>query len=211
MLKEYNNFILESIANISLSSDNICYLYELVDPRNMEVRYVGKTNNMKIRHSAHNNLNTAKRLKTHNASWIIQLKNLGLEPLMRIIKIGSIQNIHQSEIDTIKKYRELGYRLTNMTNGGDGVCGKNPETIEKIKKALTGKKNPWSVERKLKQAKQVVGMDLSTGIEYEFLSIADAGRHVNGHKHHIKSCCIGRKNHKTYKNYKWRFKDGKYL
>lgn len=62
------------------------YIYALIDPRNLEVRYIGKTNNPKERYYDHIStkakylINPDKRRQ-----WIIELKAINLKPIMSVL------------------------------------------------------------------------------------------------------------------------------
>ena len=103
------------------------FIYVLIDPRNNEIFYVGYTNNPKIRLNAHININGKKREKNNYKDNVIyKILQLGLKPEMKII--DECDRIYNEELKVyeherleryyIKKYREEGIRLTNLTDGG---------------------------------------------------------------------------------------------
>jgi hypothetical protein len=96
---------------------NTTFIYALVDPRNNEVRYIGKSDN------------PVKRFKdghlcdkeTHpKVSWIKSLRKLGLLPVLQIIEEVSFSDWQERERYWIAYYRERGERLTNLCEGGNG-------------------------------------------------------------------------------------------
>ena len=113
------------------------YIYTLSDPNTNEVRYVGKTINIKRRYKQHL---YDKRQTSHKNSWIISLRKNGLKPIMTIIEECNNDNWEEREIYWISKYENL----TNHKKGGNGGDDyKRPissESIEKIRKANLGKK-----------------------------------------------------------------------
>ena len=56
------------------------FIYSLSDPRTGEIRYVGKTVNLKRRLYGH----LYDDEKTHKSAWIKSLKRLGLKPQLDI-------------------------------------------------------------------------------------------------------------------------------
>lgn len=181
------------------------YVYELIDPLDNEIRYIGKTDNLKRRFTAHISQKTLLRNKTHKNNWILSLLKKGLVPKIRVIGITNEDKINEMEINYIKLYREKGHNLTNMTDGGDGGSHFLPEVRKKISAALIGKKRPWSKLRLKEQAKAVIGTHKHTKEIIRFDSICAAARYINGFKHIISKCCRKHKYYNSHKNYTWEF------
>ena len=120
------------------------FIYGLKDPRNFRPRYVGLTTNSLIhRLSQH----MCDKTNTYKTAWIKSLIKNNLSPEIFIIEeinleptLNNRKFLAEREMYWIKALREKGYKLTNGTDGGDGVLGLLPETIEKIKKSNTGQK-----------------------------------------------------------------------
>lgn len=96
------------------------FIYALKDPRNNEVKYIGKTKNLEQRLKAH----LGCRLRSKKTSWIKSLKSLGLEPVMEIVEMT--ENPNEREVFWIDFYNKKT-PLLNMTVGGTGGtthCGK---------------------------------------------------------------------------------------
>ena len=111
------------ISTVMLAADKKWfYIYALVDPRNDEVRYIGRTINPRNRYWAHlvkDNRNDYKR------NWVKSLLNKNLRPKYEIIWItDNVGEANQAEIYFIKMYKEGGARLTNLTEGGEGALGR---------------------------------------------------------------------------------------
>lgn len=90
-------------------------IYILIDPCNGEVRYVGKT----IRKPKH-------RLTEHNSgqcgaytrNWIKSLQGIGESPIMEVIdEVGKDWEFW--EMHYISLYKSWGFKLTNISIGGD--------------------------------------------------------------------------------------------
>jgi len=107
------------------------YIYALINPLNNQVFYVGYTYDLKRRFNSHMNIYGKKREKnSYKDNVINKILKLGLKPEMKVIDecdyvFNSEHNMfeHQRlEIYYIKKYRDEGIKLTNLTEGGDGGC-----------------------------------------------------------------------------------------
>lgn len=98
------------------------YIYALTDPRTEEVRYIGKTvNEPSDRLKGH--VKEAQRgVRVYKYDWIRSLLSLGLEPNVSVLEIVFIPNDWQErERWWIAFAREWGFRLTNLTDGGEGT------------------------------------------------------------------------------------------
>lgn len=127
------------------------YIYILIDPETQQVRYVGKTVNLKKRYNNHlfpdNNYYVSK--------WTRKLMSKGLRPILEVID-EVFEGWEFWEQHYISLFRSWGYKLTNLTLGGEGVLGKIPwnkgkkgvyseESLEKMRnKDMKGSKNPCS-------------------------------------------------------------------
>lgn len=90
----------------------IGYIYSLICPISLEIKYIGKTVNPIRRKREHFNIFE----KTRKGNWVKSLKQQGLTPIFKILKIVSIEDLNVEEINTIKQYD----RLLNDTEGGTG-------------------------------------------------------------------------------------------
>ena len=109
-------------------------IYALIDPLTKEVRYIGKSVNPNTRFRAH----LRNRSDTHCARWLGVLRDLGLEPEMTILEAETEGDGSEAEIRWIAYGRELGWPLTNLTDGGDGSLGvvQSEETRQKRAEAM---------------------------------------------------------------------------
>ena len=129
------------------------FIYVLRDPRDNEVRYVGFTIDVVQRFRVHISEAIRGIIKSHKNNWINVLANLHLQPVMEVIErgTGEWQSVEQY---WIRHYRMQGARLTNSTDGGDGVLGRkqSPEAIEKTRQANLGRKLSFEHIEKMRQA-----------------------------------------------------------
>jgi group I intron endonuclease len=116
------------------------FIYALIDPINGDVRYIGKTIDLKVRFRLHLN-QTWKNI--HKNNWIKALLAQGKEPIMEVIE--TIPNSDDTdwqirETHWIQFYRALGSPLTNLDTGGIGGKKRSEETKLKIGLSQKGKR-----------------------------------------------------------------------
>jgi group I intron endonuclease len=142
------------------------YIYTLSHPLTNEIRYVGKTINIKRRYKQH----LYDKRKTHKANWVRSLRNDGLKPVLTVIE-GCENNWQDRERFWISQFNNL----TNFSLGGgvDYIRVTTEETREKIRRANIGKKltNEHKEKLRSKSNKRKISV---LGIVYE--SIIDAFR-----------------------------------
>lgn len=121
-------------------------LYALVDPRTEEIRYIGKTIQSAEKRFRDHISDARQNFNTHKCNWIRSLLDQDLLPILMILRndIELEDHLNTEEISMIAFCREIGMRLVNSTNGGDGVSGLKitPETRAKMAKAKIGKPGP---------------------------------------------------------------------
>ena len=114
------------------------YIYTLSDDNN-NVKYVGQTKNINIRLRKHiydaiNNGGGNKR-----CSWIKSLINKNKLPVIDIIDVVPKNEWVFWEKYWISQFKAWGFKLTNMTDGGDGKYGHSPSIDTKNKISLSHK------------------------------------------------------------------------
>jgi DNA-directed RNA polymerase specialized sigma24 family protein len=159
----------------------IVCIYALIDPRTDEVRYVGKTVNLQERMWNHCAPKRLARSKAWKDRWIAQLIAVGLHPRVLVLEEADPDDWEAVEQRWIRYYRESGARLTNVTDGGEGLHGLkrgpmpeaqrellrqaklgrklSPETREKCARALIGRK--WTDQQRAKFMASAVGHPVS--------------------------------------------------
>ena len=117
---------------------NTVYVYGLCDPITQQLRYIGKSNNLKKRYQSH----IRYRDKSHLTSWIKQLITIKKMPEMFLIEEVPIKEWQEAERFWISYFKYIGADLVNMLPGGLGgaVIGReiSQETRQKISEALRG-------------------------------------------------------------------------
>lgn len=143
----------------------IVYIYTLAHPVTGEIRYVGKTHDLAQRYSVHT---TSLSHKSYTCNWIKSLKQAGLKPVMELLDQVPENMWISTEQYWISQLRSWGFKLTNLTEGGEGSYGRIPphtqtewykeltrrrhsgkvtseDTRNKIASTLTGRKDPEHV------------------------------------------------------------------
>lgn len=123
----------------------------LTDPRNDQVRYIGKTNFPERRLSGHFK---NKKNHTHKIHWLNELKQQNLKPKFVVIDEVLEKDFKFWEQHYISLYRSWGFNLTNVTIGGEGgdTISKHPNRhiiVKKISDAHKGRKqdSEWKINR----------------------------------------------------------------
>lgn len=163
------------------------FIYKLIDPNTNKIRYVGKSTNLKRRYRQHTNKKIQQKAKTHLSNWLLTLLNNSQKPILEEIE-NCEDSWKEREIFWIKYYRELGYKMCNKTDGGDGCSGyKWTEEKKKYRSKAFKGKNTWMKGRKFTEehcknmSKAKTGSkhpaakkirDISTGIVYFTLTKA---------------------------------------
>lgn len=117
-------------------------IYLLRDPRNSQVKYVGKTV-QKIRDRLTTHIREAKRNdKSPKDKWILEVISNDFEPIIEIIEQAQEENWQERERYWIVEYYNQGCELTNRTDGGEGLHGHkfSKEHRKKLSKVLVGNK-----------------------------------------------------------------------
>jgi transposase len=114
------------------------FIYTLED-KNGNIRYVGKTNNLKIRYSSH--IRLSKKENTHKSCWIKSLLKNDEYPIMNILDEVDVNEWEWWEIYWISQIKTWGFSLTNIESGGNGPNRISEETRKKLSNSHIGKPN----------------------------------------------------------------------
>lgn len=158
------------------------FIYGLVDPvEPCHVRYVGMANVRALRPYDHAKNARRKEKHSHLLHWIRSLQSNEREP--KVIVLEELQTgTSTSFVGTIERYyikalREIGHRLTNVTDGGEsGVCG--PFSVEFRAKVGAASKRLWQdTEHRAKMKAARTGLKRSDEARAN-MSAAQKGRVV---------------------------------
>lgn len=128
------------------------YIYILKHPETLEIKYVGKTTNLKRRWHQHKSKKCLEKTASKKlAAWTLKLLSNNLLPIMEVIEECE-DNWVEREKYWISFYGIKS--LCNLSEGGDGV-GHNEYTKTKIKNSLTGRKR--TQEEKDTISKSMIG------------------------------------------------------
>jgi hypothetical protein len=193
------------------------FIYALSDPRNNQVRYIGKANNPEDRYTNH--FNSSRDKNTHKRNWINSVRKDGLRPELIIIdEVPKSEWIYWEKF-YISLFKTWGFSLVNYTEGGDGSTfgnkgswkkGNTPhnkgvpcreEIKQKIKNKLIGVPNVASY-------KPIIKYDLEYRLIKKYKCIKDVVTESDGYFNHssISSCLTGKRVH--YKGFIWKYDDG---
>lgn len=117
-------------------------VYALSDPYTGEIRYVGKSTSGMTRPARH--YAAAWRLDYPEAKWRVYrwIRSLeGIRPLVEVVEETTSEALQEAEMFWISQFRGLGFRLTNMTDGGEGCLGRatSPKAKRRASEVHSGK------------------------------------------------------------------------
>jgi len=105
------------------------FIYALCDPDTEIIRYIGKSDDPKVRYVQH----IKDKHKTYKVNWIKKLKSSGKVPLLKILEEVDKNCWETAEKKWINRYRLVtGRKLTNTTEGGAG-----PNMTEEIRRKIS--------------------------------------------------------------------------
>lgn len=107
------------------------YIYTLSDPITGNIRYIGKTNNLRYRIGRHV-FDSIKDTKTHKRAWIKSLLDKGLKPNIEILDIVLKSEWEFWEKFYINLFKIWGFNLLNLSEGGES----GSKTIEHLQKMV---------------------------------------------------------------------------
>lgn len=130
------------------------YIYTLEHPETNEIRYVGKTTNIKRRYHQHTNLKMTLSSTTHLNNWLKSLLKENKKPIIKILE-ECVENWQEREIYWIAQFKAWGFNLCNHTKGGEGHSFKHTEEAKrKLSESHKGKKRSQETTLKIETAKK---------------------------------------------------------
>ena len=112
----------------------VFYVYEHIRNDTNQIFYVGKGKAGKGRSDS---------MQNRNRYWHNIVNKAGFS-VRKIAEDLTEPLAFQKEIERIKELRELGIKLCNLTDGGEGISGHkhSAKTLVKISEALSGENHP---------------------------------------------------------------------
>lgn len=116
------------------------FIYGLVDPRDNQIKYIGKSNNPKGRLATH----YCDKRPNAKLNWLLKLKTFGLKPEIIILDEVTIDDWHYWEQWWYEYFKAIGAILKNGDIPGKG---QTRETYEQRRAKSARLKNKSYVER----------------------------------------------------------------
>ena len=148
------------------------FIYALLDPITLEIRYIGKADDPKFRLGRHLRENSGG---THKVRWIKKLKSLDLIPELMVIERVSKVCWQERERFWVNHFR--GPRLTNSIDGGIG--GNNPSEETRRLMSLNSRMKDAEVRTKISAAKKGIKLGPMSEQNKKAISQALTGRILN--------------------------------
>lgn len=189
------------------------FIYILIDPRDSNVCYVGKSNNPQLRYQAGHKYEKGKYYKVN---WLQKLLKLGLEPSLEIldeVPANTREEWKFWECYYIAEFKRLGFNLINHPKhkggeGGDLRSGmkNSKEHNQKISLANKGKKMSTQAKLNMHLAKQrpVLQFTLDNVFIKEWYNMSEAAIKLGKYTNPISNCCENKQ--KQAYGYKWEYK-----
>lgn len=120
------------------------YIYSLNDPDSLQIRYIGKTTNLKKRLSSH--IQEAKRSngRRYVLNWIKNLLNNSKRPVITVIEECTEGDWQERERYWIYFYKKTIPNLCNNADGGLGGSGVKNYTQKELDKRRITASNTFS-------------------------------------------------------------------
>lgn len=176
-------------------------IYGLVDPRNNEMRYIGKSSSGLRRPSRHW---SAKSLRLdrngHKVNWLKQVLADGLEPRILVLeRLECQEDLNAAEMAAISYYRSIGCKLTNILLGGNGFTSataraafnrRSKSSVRKSGKRLKEYCDRTGIRQQnnLRLRKPILAINKLSGEQRWYLSASHAAADGLGSRSAISNC-----------------------
>lgn len=134
-------------------------IYALKEINKPELKYIGlTTGKLEDRFKGHLRDNKID----HKTNWIKKTGKQNIEIIILEDKITDFNILCQREIYFIMYYKKLGYKLTNISNGGEGwtvgtkFTDKHKKNISKYHADVSGENNPMYGKTHTQSARQKI-------------------------------------------------------
>lgn len=114
-----------------MTEEKLLLIYGLVDPNSKQIKYIGKSSSGLIRPKSHSSPSSLKKdCNSKKVKWIISLLENDKKPEIVVLDYSnSVEENNEKEIKYIKQYREAGFELFNILDGGNGLDISNHRKI----------------------------------------------------------------------------------
>jgi hypothetical protein len=207
----------------------IIYFYVLKDPRDMGVKYVGRSVSPKSRYRNHIFSGRKEGKKNKKESWINSLIKIKMKPIMEIIEeftnYTCIEDIQKRETELIDEYKIL-FDLKNERDRTEGNYFFTEESRKKMSDSQKGNTNKrgkiiseegryncgnarrgkkQSEKEKNKRYKPVLQYDMQENFLKEWESCTAAAKFFNTRQGCISLAASGKR--KTHRKFIWKYKN----
>jgi hypothetical protein len=126
---------------------NNVLIYTLTCPIDNIVRYVGKTTikNFNNRYRSHCNPHQRADKNKHKYNWLSLINKNGLKPIIEIIDEIPNTDWQIHEKYWIQQFRQWGFPLVNISDGGDNPPPCKGWTLDNRKKLIQNRKDKISI------------------------------------------------------------------
>ena len=170
------------------------YIYSIKDPRDYQIKYIGKTIDFNRRIKEHTSLYNL-RANTSKNNWIKKLLSENLQPIFEVLETCDSINWGERERYWINYYRELGFDMKNMCDGGEGNHGLKMTDDFKLNlsKKRKGKNNPYFGKKHPKEIIEKISNHSKdrNNPRATFISVIDKNNNVlfNGIRKEVSKWC----------------------
>lgn len=113
-------------------------IYGLVDPITGHLKYVGQSRQGLRRPRQH--MERWQMRDTYKDRWILKLKKDNQSPLIVVIQEFDVpDDLNKAECFWISYFIKMGFKLTNLTGGGDAIGSPSRASLIKLSRALGGR------------------------------------------------------------------------
>lgn len=112
--------------------------YTLIDTKDFDIFYVGKSSLDRLNDRKSEHIYSSKNKKNYRSNKIRKLLKEGFNFHIIPIKFYlTEEESYQDETNMINLYKNMGYKLCNTTEGGEGLRNPSVETRKKLAKAAS--------------------------------------------------------------------------
>jgi group I intron endonuclease len=127
-------------------------IYTLHDPDTLDVRYVGFTSKS-LEERLRGHIYDSKFEQHHKARWVRSILAANKRPVILHVETATPENWKERERFWINHFRKTGCRLTNSSDGGDGILNASAETREKMRASMLGRVPSAEARKKMSVAR----------------------------------------------------------